>query len=172
MGYEIAGAVGVKMACPEREVVVMLGDGSYMMMNSELAISVMLGHKIIVVILDNRGFGCINRLQTGTGSKSFNNLLDSARHQVASDIDFCAHAASMGATAEKVSSIPEMEQAVQRARASENSYAIVIDTDPMATTDEGGAWWDVAVPEVSTRHEVNQAHENYHKHLKNQRPAD
>jgi len=172
MGYEIAGAVGVKMALAEREIVVMIGDGSYMMMNSELATSVMLGHKIIVVILDNRGFGCINRLQIGTGGESFNNLLDTARHEVPSDIDFCAHAASMGAKAEKVSSIEELEQAMVRARASERSYAIVIDTDPMATTDEGGAWWDVAVPQVSTRPEVKKARENYQKRLKNQRPAD
>ena len=80
MGYEIAGGLGVKMAHPDREVVVMLGDGSYMMMNSELATSVMLGLKLIVVILDNRGFGCINRLQLATGGASFNNLLDTARH--------------------------------------------------------------------------------------------
>jgi len=172
MGYEIAGALGVKMAFPEREVVVMIGDGSYMMLNSELATSVMLGKKIIVVILDNRGFGCINRLQIGTGGESFNNLLDTARHEVPSDIDFCAHAASMGAKAEKVSSIEELEQAMVRARASERSYAIVIDTDPLATTEEGGAWWDVAVPEISTRQQVSEAHQNYRKNSKTQRPAD
>ena len=82
MGYEIAGGLGVKMAHPDREVVVMVGDGSYMMLNSELATSVMLGHKLIVVLLDNRGYGCINRLQMATGGASFNNLLDTARHVV------------------------------------------------------------------------------------------
>ncbi|HET9068913.1 MAG TPA: 3D-(3,5/4)-trihydroxycyclohexane-1,2-dione acylhydrolase (decyclizing), partial [Amaricoccus sp.] len=91
MGYEIAGGLGVKMAHPDREVVVMLGDGSYMMMNSELATSVMLGRKLIVVLLDNRGFGCINRLQLATGGASFNNLLDTARHVTPSAIDFAAH---------------------------------------------------------------------------------
>ena len=172
MGYEIAGAVGVKMAHPRREVVVMLGDGSYMMLNSELATSVMLGHKIIVVILDNRGFGCIDRLQVATGAESFNNLLDTARHVVASEIDFAAHAASMGAITEKVASVAELEQAMQRARAADRSYAIVIDTDPLATTEAGGAWWDVAVPEVSTRASVNQAHHDYKIRLKSQRRAD
>ena len=172
MGYEIAGAVGVKMAHRDREIVVMVGDGSYMMMNSELATSVMLGLKIIVVILDNRGFGCINRLQISTGSQSFNNLLDTARHTIPSNIDFAAHAASMGALSEKVRSIDELESAMERARAADQTYAIVIDTDPLATTEEGGAWWDVAIPQVSTRPEVNAAHVNYKKHLKTGRPAD
>ncbi|WP_417843225.1 3D-(3,5/4)-trihydroxycyclohexane-1,2-dione acylhydrolase (decyclizing) [Thalassospira sp.] len=172
MGYEIAGGVGVKMARPDQEVVVMVGDGSYMMMNSELATSVMLGHKIITVILDNRGFGCINRLQMATGGESFNNLLDTARHVEPSSIDFTAHAASMGAIAEKVSSITELEEAMVRARAADKSYAIVIDTDPLPSTEAGGHWWDVAIPEVSVRPRVNEAHENYQNALKNQRPGD
>lgn len=172
MGYEIAGALGVKMAHPGREVVVMLGDGSYMMLNSELATSVMMGHKIIVVILDNRGFACINRLQIATGGASFNNLLDTARLARPSDIDFAAHAGAMGAIGEKVSSIDQLQSAMQRARASDRSYVIVIDTDPMATTAAGGAWWDVAVPEVSTRPQVEDARAAYLKHTKSQRPAD
>ncbi|WP_033069086.1 3D-(3,5/4)-trihydroxycyclohexane-1,2-dione acylhydrolase (decyclizing) [Thalassospira australica] len=172
MGYEIAGGLGVKMACPDREVVVMVGDGSYMMMNSELATSVMLGHKIITVILDNRGYGCINRLQMATGGESFNNLLDTARHVEPSAIDFTAHARAMGATAEKVASISELEAAMERARKSDRSYAIVIDTDPLPSTDAGGHWWDVAVPEVSVRPAVNKARENYEVALKKQRPGD
>jgi len=172
MGYEIAGGMGVKMARPDREVVVMVGDGSYMMANSELATSVMLGHKIILVILDNRGYACINRLQIATGGESFNNLLDTARHVVPSAIDFTAHAASMGATSEKVASIEQLEEAMVRARAATSSYAIVIDTDPMPTTEAGGTWWDVAVPETSTRPQVNDAHSNYKTQLKSQRPAD
>lgn len=172
MGYEIAGGLGVKMACPDRDVVVMVGDGSYMMMNSELATSVMLGHKIITVILDNRGFGCINRLQMATGGESFNNLLDTARHAVPSAIDFTAHAGAMGAIAEKVSSITELEEAMVRARQADRSYAIVIDTDPLPSTAAGGHWWDVAVPEVSVRQSVNEARKNYEAALKNQRPGD
>jgi len=159
----------VKMAHPDREVVVMVGDGSYMMMNSELATSVMLGHKLTVVLLDNRGFGCINRLQRATGGESFNNLLDTARHAVPSAIDFAAHAASMGAIAEKVASIRELEAAMVRARNSPRSHVIVIDTDPMPTTEAGGHWWDVAVPEVSSREEVRQARRNYERALARRR---
>ncbi len=166
MGYEIAGGLGVKMAEPAREVVVMVGDGSYMMANSELATSVMLGHKIIVVVLDNRGFGCINRLQVGCGGESFNNLLDSARHAVPSQIDFAAHAAAMGATAEKVGSIAELEQAMARARAADRTYVIVINTDPIPSTEAGGHWWDVAVPEVSARAEVQEARQAYEQQIK------
>ncbi len=172
MGYEIAGGLGVKMALPEREVVVMVGDGSYMMMNSELATSVMLGQKIIVVVLDNRGFACINRLQIGTGGESFNNLLDTARHEVPSQIDFAAHAAAMGAISEKVDSIAELEAAMGRARAAERSCVIVIDTDPMPSTEAGGHWWDVAVPEVSPREQVRKAREDYERQRRSQRPAD
>ncbi len=172
MGYEIAGGVGVKMAHPDRDVVVMMGDGSYMMANSELATSVMLGHKIIVVILDNRGFGCINRLQISTGAASFNNLLDTARHVTPSAIDFAAHAASMGALAEHVGTIGDLEAAMARARAASRSCAIVIDTDPMLSTGAGGAWWDVAIPEVSARPEVTRANEDYRRNQRNQRTTD
>ena len=172
MGYEIAGGLGVKMALPERDVIVMLGDGSYLMANSELATSVMLGQKIIVVVLDNRGFGCINRLQRATGGESFNNLIDTARHVVPSDIDFAAHAAALGAIAEKVDGIAALEEALKRAKSSDRSHVIVIDTDPMITTEAGGNWWDVAVPEVSERAEVNTARRAYLEERARQRSFD
>jgi len=165
MGYEVAAGLGAKMALPDRDVFVMVGDGSYMMLNSELATAVMLGRKITLVLLDNRGFGCINRLQQGTGGRPFNNLLADSRHEVMPDIDFAAHARSMGATAEKVTGIAELKAALGRAAASSNSYVVVIDTDPMITTPQGGHWWDVAVPEVSTRPEVRAARRNYEQHL-------
>jgi 3D-(3,5/4)-trihydroxycyclohexane-1,2-dione acylhydrolase (decyclizing) len=172
MGYEIAGGLGVKMAQPDRDVVVMVGDGSYMMMNSELATSVMLGVKIIVVILDNRGFGCITRLQMGFGGERFNNLLDDAYHAVPSAIDFRKHAESQGAVSEKVGSLDEMQAAMARAKASDISYAIVIDTDPLISIEAGGAWWDVAVPEVSDRAEINEARTAYDQAVTKQRLAD
>ena len=172
MGYEIAGGLGVRMALPDREVVVMVGDGSYLMMNSELATAVMLGQKLIVVVLDNRGFGCITRLQEATGGARFNNLLDDARHEVASDIDFVAHARALGAVAEKADSVGALERAMERARASPRSYCIVIDTDPIACTEAGGHWWDVAVPEVSEREAVRIARAGYEKALARQRPGD
>ena len=169
MGYEIAGGLGVKMAQPGREVIVMVGDGSYLMMNSELATAVMLGQKLTVVLLDNRGFGCINRLQRATGGESFNNLLRDAVHEVLPAIDFAAHAQSLGAEAEKVGGISELEQALARARVRSGTGVIVIDTDPMPTTDAGGAWWDVAVPEVSAREQVRSARARYEESVAAQR---
>ena len=166
MGYEIAGGLGVKMAAPERDVVVMVGDGSYLMMNSEIATSVMLGRKLIIVVLDNRGFGCIDRLQRSTGSESFNNLLADARHEMLPQIDFAAHAASMGAIAEKVENIAGLDQALARARTADRTSVIVIDTDPKVATDAGGWWWDVAVPEVSEREAVRAARADYEAGLK------
>jgi len=172
MGYEIAGGLGVKMADPKREVIVMVGDGSYLMMNSELATSVMLGQKLTVVLLDNRGYGCINRLQRATGGESFNNLLQHTNHVTLPDIDFAAHAASLGAQSLKVKSITELEDALKKARSADRSTVIVIDTDPLISTDEGGHWWDVAVPEVSVRDQVNTARKNYETALAAQRVGD
>ncbi|WP_419905887.1 3D-(3,5/4)-trihydroxycyclohexane-1,2-dione acylhydrolase (decyclizing) [Kiloniella sp.] len=172
MGYEIAGGLGVKMANPDREVVVMVGDGSYLMMNSEIATSVLLGHRMTIVLLDNRGYGCINRLQRGTGSPSFNNLLQHTHHQSLPDIDFRAHAESLGAIATKVSNISELETAMGSARENDKTTVIVIDTDPLASTEAGGHWWDVAVPEVSQQNDVNSAREKYLEALKQQRIGD
>ncbi|MDB5787267.1 3D-(3,5/4)-trihydroxycyclohexane-1,2-dione acylhydrolase (decyclizing) [Caballeronia mineralivorans] len=167
MGYEIAGGLGVKLARPEREVIVMVGDGSYLMMNSELATSVMLGAKLIVVLLDNRGYACINRLQQACGGAPFNNLLDDCWQapQGAPDIDFAMHAKSMGALAEHVSGLDELGAAMQRARAADRSYLISIVTDPSRPTNEGGCWWEVAVPEVSEREAVRSARSAYESAL-------
>jgi 3D-(3,5/4)-trihydroxycyclohexane-1,2-dione acylhydrolase (decyclizing) len=161
MGYEIAGALGIKMARPEADVICMVGDGSYMMANSELATAVMMGVPFTVVITDNRGFGCINRLQKGTGGAAFNNLLDDSYHVNPSHIDFVAHAGSMGATAVKAADIPALEAALAQAKTAKVPMVIVIDTDPMPSTEAGGSWWDVAVPEVSVRAEVRAAREKY-----------
>jgi 3D-(3,5/4)-trihydroxycyclohexane-1,2-dione acylhydrolase (decyclizing) len=172
MGYEIAGGIGVKMALPEREVVVVVGDGSYLMMNSEIATSVMLGRKLIIVVLDNRGFGCINRLQQATGGAPFNNLLRDAWHETLPEVDFVAHARSLGAEAVKVKSIAELETAFKKARGAGSTQAIVIDTDPIGSTDAGGFWWDVAVPAVSERKEVGAARRAYEVAQKLQRVGD
>jgi 3D-(3,5/4)-trihydroxycyclohexane-1,2-dione acylhydrolase (decyclizing) len=146
MGYEIAGGLGVKMARPGREIIVMVGDGSYLMLNNEIATSVMLDKKLIIVVLDNRGYGCINRLQQSCGGKPFNNLFEDCLQfgEGAPDIDFAANAASLGALSEKVADIPELEAALQRARAASRTYLICINTDARRTTKEGGWWWEVA----------------------------
>jgi 3D-(3,5/4)-trihydroxycyclohexane-1,2-dione acylhydrolase (decyclizing) len=172
MGYEIAGAMGIKLARPDADVVCMVGDGSYMMANSELATAVMMGVPFTVVLTDNRGYGCINRLQKGTGGAGFNNLLDDSYHVNPSHIDFAAHAGSMGARAIKVATIAELESALAEAKGAKIPTVIVIDTDPWPSTEAGGTWWDVAVPEVSTRAEVNAAHASYETKTKNQRLAD
>jgi 3D-(3,5/4)-trihydroxycyclohexane-1,2-dione acylhydrolase (decyclizing) len=172
MGYEIAGGLGVKMAHPDREVVVLLGDGSYLMLNSELATSVLLGLKLIVVVLDNHGFGCINRLQQACGGARFNNLFDDCVRATSAPpaIDFAAHAKALGTRAENVSNIAELEIAMARARASDRTYVICIETDPDRTTQDGGWWWDVAVPEVSPRAKVREARERYGQDRRRQRP--
>ena len=160
------------MERPEADVVCMLGDGSYMMANSELATAVMMGVPFTVVITDNRGFGCINRLQKGTGGAGFNNLLDESRHVNPSQIDFAAHAAAMGAQAVKVATIAELEAALIAAKGAKIPQVVVMDTDPWPTTEAGGAWWEVGVPEVSDRAEVRAARAEFEKNQQDQRLAD
>ncbi|MEJ1999699.1 MAG: 3D-(3,5/4)-trihydroxycyclohexane-1,2-dione acylhydrolase (decyclizing), partial [Maritimibacter sp.] len=161
MGYEIAGAMGIKLAEPEKDVICFIGDGSYMMANSELATAAMRKVPFIVVLKDNRGFGCINRLQQGCGGVEFNNLYKDANVEAQPEIDFVAHAAAMGAHAEKASDIADLEAKITAARNRDIPSVIVIDTDPQPGTGAGGFWWDVAVPEVSERAEVNEARKHY-----------
>jgi 3D-(3,5/4)-trihydroxycyclohexane-1,2-dione acylhydrolase (decyclizing) len=168
MGYEIAGALGVKLAAPAREVHVLVGDGSYLMMNSELATSVALGLKLVVTVLDNRGFGCINRLQKSVGGAPFNNLLTDSTSLSRPRIDFAAHAASLGARACKVASLVELDTALEHARGADRTCVIIIETDPDSTTAAGGTWWDVAVPEVSGSKSVNEARAAYEQKLTRQ----
>ncbi len=161
MGYEIAGAMGIKMAEPERDVICFTGDGTYMMANSEMATAAMMGISFTVVVTDNRGYGCINRLQMGTGGAEFNNLLDHTIHEQPSAIDFQKHAEAMGATSVKVSSISQLEAALKKRDTIRGPYVVVIDTDPYPSTPHGGTWWDVAVPEVSERSQVNEKRADY-----------
>jgi 3D-(3,5/4)-trihydroxycyclohexane-1,2-dione acylhydrolase (decyclizing) len=172
MGYEIAGALGIKMARLQADVICMVGDGSYMMANSELATAVMMGVPFTVVITDNSGYGCINRLQKGTGGAPFNNLLDDSYHVNPANIDFVAHAASMGAKAVMAADIAALEAELAAAKTADRPVVIVIDTDPVPSTEAGGHWWDVAVPEVSTRPEVTSARRAYETATKTQRLAD
>ena len=172
MGYEIAGGIGMKLAQPDRDVVVMVGDGSYLMLNSEVATSVMLGVKLTIVLLDNRGYGCITRLQKATGGARFNNLLSDTVHETLPDIDFVGHAKSMGAIAEKVSSLADLEAALTKAKGNARTTVIVIDTDPWISTEAGGHWWDVAVPEVSERKEVRAARKAYEEARRMQKVGD
>ena len=172
MGYEVSAGIGVHMASPDRPNVVFAGDGSYLMMNSELATAVMMGVSMTLVVTDNRGYGCINRLQMATGGAPFNNLLADAHHEILPEIDFAAHAASLGARSQKVSSLDELEEAVLAASGRAGVDVIVIDTDPGPSTEAGGVWWDVAVPAVSDRAAVGSAYQNYVQGRKRQEKGD
>lgn len=168
MGYEIAGSWGAKMARPDSDVIAWVGDGSYLIMNSDIYSTVMTGQKVIYMVLDNGGFAVINRLQVDTGGEEFNNLLRTTRHERYFHVDFVKHAESMGAAAEKVESIEDLPDAWQRAKESDRSYVIVMDIDEYTWT-EGGAWWEVGVPEVSDRDQVRVARAEWAAEKKHQR---
>ena len=168
MGYEIAGAWGAKMARSDSDVIAWVGDGSYLMMNSDIYSTVMTGHKVIFMVLDNGGFAVINRLQVGTGGAEFNNLLRTTRHTEYFRVDFVGHVEAMGAIAERVERLEDLPDAWRRAKAADRSYAIVMDIDQYTWT-EGGAWWDVGVPEVSDREQVRVARGSWEAERKHQR---
>ena len=168
MGYEIAGGWGAKMADPSRDVIVFVGDGSYLMLNSDIYSTVLTGHKMIVIVCDNGGFSVINRLQNFKGSASFNNLLQDCKVENLQGVDFVQHATSMGALGEQVESIAELEAAFKRAKAADRTYVICIKTQPSQWTP-GDTWWDVGVPEVSDREEVRQARSDHSEGQKRQR---
>jgi 3D-(3,5/4)-trihydroxycyclohexane-1,2-dione acylhydrolase (decyclizing) len=172
MGYEIAGAMGAKLAAPDKDVVCFVGDGSYMMANSELATAVMRRVAFTVVLTDNRGYGCINRLQKATGGAPFNNLYIDSNIEVQPEIDFVAHASSMGALAEKAADIADLERRIVGARNRDRPTVIVIDTDPMPGTGAGGHWWDVAVPQVGGPQRLEAARDAYEQNFAMQRIVD
>ena len=164
MGYEIAGGWGARIAQsevePDQDTIVFTGDGSYMLMNSDIYSSVLTGKKLIVLVLDNGGFAVINKLQNNTGNESFNNLIaDCPTVAEPFSTDFVAHAASMGANAEKVSNFMELEEAFKRAKAASKTSVIVMDVDPYdGWTAEGHTWWEVGTPQVSENARVREAH--------------
>jgi 3D-(3,5/4)-trihydroxycyclohexane-1,2-dione acylhydrolase (decyclizing) len=156
MGYEIAGGWGAAMAREAGDVIVFVGDGSYLMLNSDLYSSVLSGHKMIVVVCDNGGYAVIDRLQVGQGGAPFNNLWQHCRIRDFVPVDFAAHARAMGCHAESAWTIADLEAAFERARASDRTTVIAVPTQPDAWT-EGGAFWEVGVPETSKREEVRAA---------------
>ena len=177
MGYEIAGGWGAAMAYgpgggaeTDGEVFVFVGDGSYLMMNSDLYSSVLAGHKMIVIVCDNAGFAVINRLQINQGGKPFNNLLADCRidGDEAVRVDFAAHAASMGARSVTVDSIDGLKAAVERARSHDRTSVIVLEVDQYTWT-EGGSFWEVGVPEVSNMQSVLDARADLDKGKADQR---
>ena len=168
MGYEIAGAWGARLARPTGDVIAWVGDGSYLMMNSDIYSTVMTGQKVIFMVCDNGGYAVINRLQVNTGGAEFNNLLRTTNHERLFQVDFVKHAEAMGAIAERVEGVDDLAAAFARAKAADRSYVIVIPIDEYAWT-EGGAWWEVGVPEVSERPEVRAAREEWAANKRRQR---
>ena len=167
MGYEIAGGWGARIAQsetePESDIIVFTGDGSYLLMNSDIYSSVLTDKKIIICVLDNGGFAVINKLQNNTGNESFNNLIadtPTAVNQVR--VDFEGHARSMGANAETVSNPAEMANAFKRAKAADKTSVIVMKVDPYAGwTTEGHTWWEVGTPHITDNAKVRDAHEDW-----------
>ena len=175
MGYEIAGAWGAAIAQaqlkPGREVISFCGDGSYLLMNSDIYSSVLTQKKMIVMVLDNGGFAVINKLQNNVGQESFNNLIadtPTATHQVG--VDFEAHARAMGAEAETVEHAKDLGDAVKRAFEADQTYVIVMKVDPYeGWTTEGHTWWEVGTPHVTDKASVREKHEEIEAERANQR---
>ncbi|TPK38262.1 3D-(3,5/4)-trihydroxycyclohexane-1,2-dione acylhydrolase (decyclizing) [Mesorhizobium sp. B2-5-4] len=157
MGYEIAAGWGAALADPTRTPIVMIGDGTYMMMNSDIYSTVLSGHKMVVIVCDNGGYAVINRLQNAKGAASFNNLIKDCRVKEPFSVDFVKHAESMGALTRRVDSLADLPQAVDWALGTDRTTVITLVSDGFTWTP-GDAWWDVGVPEVSARPQVREAH--------------
>jgi 3D-(3,5/4)-trihydroxycyclohexane-1,2-dione acylhydrolase (decyclizing) len=175
MGYEIAGGWGARIAQmegePGNDTIVLVGDGSYLLLNSDIYSSVLTAKKLIIIVCDNGGFAVINKLQNNTGNISFNNLIKDCNIAGAPfAVDFEAHARSMGAEAETVTSITALKEAFLRAKAATRTYVISLQVDAFdGWTTEGHTWWEVGTPAVSNRPEVRQSHESVERGRKNQR---
>ena len=167
MGYEIAGGLGIKMAAPEREVYVMVGDGSYLMMNSEIVTSIQEGYKLTIVLINDHGFSSIGGLSESVGSAGFGTRYryrNSGTGQLDGEklpVDFAAHARSLGATVFEAEDLPALVEALEQAKVQERTTVVVVETDREARVPGYESWWDVPVAEVSETEEVQAASEEY-----------
>ena len=165
MGYEIAGGWGARIAQserePDRDTIVFTGDGSYLMLNSDIYSSVLSNKKLIILVLDNGGFAVINKLQNNTGNESFNNLFaDCPTIETPFVVDFTNHARALGAEAERVENAAELAEAFKRAKASDKTYVIEMKVDAYeGWTAEGHTWWEVGTPHISESASVTEKHE-------------
>ena len=160
MGYEISGALGIKMANPDKEVISFVGDGSYLLQNSDIYSSVITNHKLIIIVCDNGGHAVINRLQLFKGGKEFNCQFDSSKITNLVNVNFAKHAESLGATSEAVSSIADLEKAFERAKKSKKTYVISIKTHAYQWL-EGSAYWESPTLELPTTKENKKALEEH-----------
>jgi 3D-(3,5/4)-trihydroxycyclohexane-1,2-dione acylhydrolase (decyclizing) len=177
MGYEIAGGWGARIAQaevePDKDTIVLVGDGSYLLMNSDIYSSVLTQKKLIVLVLDNGGFAVINKLQNNTGQASFNNLIaDCPTVPAPFGVDFEAHARAMGAIAETVANPAELGAAFQRAKAATKTSVIVMQVDAYeGWTTQGHAWWEIGTAEVSANARVTEKHAEVEAGRAAQRPG-
>ena len=175
MGYEIPGAIGAKMADPSREVYVFLGDGTYLMMPSEIATSVQEGVKIVIVLVDNHGFASIGALSRSLGLEGFGTRYrnrSKATGQLDGDplkVDFVANARSLGAHAMKANTLAELKDALRKAKDLDRTTVIVVETDPSVSVPGYESWWDVAVAQVSEQESVREASVGYEEARKRER---
>jgi len=175
MGYEIAGALGIKMAAPDREVYALVGDGSYLMMAQEIVTAVAENVKLIVVIVQNQGFASIGELSEKLGSQRFGT---SYRYRAADTglltggklpVDLAANAESLGAHVIRATTVAEFRDALRQAQASTHTTAVHIETDPLAPVPSSGGWWDVPVSEVAQLESTQAARKTYEANKTNQR---
>ena len=175
MGYEIAGGLGVKLAAPDREVFVLVGDGSYLMMAQELVTAVQEDRKLIVVLVENHGFASIGALSETVGSRRFGTSYryrDPASGQLDGDllpVDLAANAASLGAEVLRATTVEELRAALASARAARRTTVVHVTSDPLVQAPDSGAWWDVPVAEVSELDTTRAAREGYEKRKREQR---
>ena len=176
MGYEIAGGLGVKMAAPDREVYVLVGDGSYLMMNSEIVTSLQEGYKLTIVLVDNHGFSSIGGLSQSVGSGGFGTQYRYRNPQTGQldgerlPIEFAANARSLGAHAIQAQDLPSLQAALEQAKAYDRTTVVVIETDPEQRVPGYESWWDVPVAEVAEMESVRAAREAYVRALGRERP--
>jgi len=175
MGYEIAGGLGAKLAAPEREVFVMVGDGSYLMMAGELVTAVQEGIKLVVVCVDNHGFASIGNLSESVGSQRFGTSYRFRGPEGRLDggylpVDLAANAASLGVDVLRAKSIEEFRQVLVQARAAGRTTLVHIETDPLLPAPSSDAWWDVPVAEVAGLDSTREARAGYEKARQRRRP--
>jgi 3D-(3,5/4)-trihydroxycyclohexane-1,2-dione acylhydrolase (decyclizing) len=175
MGYEIAGGLGAKLADPGREVFVLVGDGSYLMMATEIVTAIAEGIKLTVIIVDNHGFASIGSLSESLGSQRFGTSYryrDPRTGRLDGDllpVDLAANAASLGADVLRTSTVKEFTQALEQARASDRTTVIHIETDPLAPVPSSQSWWDVPVSQTSALESTQQARAAYEAAKRDQR---
>ena len=169
MGYEISGGYGSAIANKQGENIVLTGDGSYLMLNSEIFSSVLTTDKMIIIVCDNGGFGVINRLQVNQGGEEFNNLIKDCKIEREPFMcDFVAHAKSMGANGEFVHDLQGFSEAFKRAKKSDVTYIIHIKVDQYSWSEHSECWWEVGVPEISPKTKIQQARASYEKNKQTQ----